>query len=232
MVPSAIHFHPCVREGVQTARCKADLLQRALCNGWRLSIDMRLHLRFFYDITGVTLSWSEAFDLTGVGPYFGHPQPLILWGWPLSPPFSDWSTMQACRTDPLAHSHRFLSFLKYTLDASGQLDTLAKKERKKKKQAPVFIIRNICVVIPSAVIALSTGNRISHLLCRVSSPLASQDIYCHCHNDLIEAKEPFVGLKLFALQMMAPVQGWLHLTAILKALFSSVILVNVKWIWH
>lgn len=133
MVPSAIHFHPCVREGVQTARCKADLLQRALCNGWRLSIDMRLHLRFFYDITGVTLSWSEAFDLTGVGPYFGHPQPLILWGWPLSPPFSDWSTMQACRTDPLAHSHRFLSFLKYTLDASGQLDTLAKKERKKKK---------------------------------------------------------------------------------------------------
>lgn len=167
---------------------------------------MRLHLRFFYDITGVTLSWSEAFDLTGVGPYFGHPQPLILWGWPLSPPFqTDRPCKPAERT--LWLSHRFLSFLKYTLDASGQLDTLAKKERKKKKQAPVFIIRNICVVIPSAVIALSTGNRISHLLCRVSSPLASQDIYCHCHNDLIEAKEPFVGLKLFALQMMAPVQG-------------------------
>lgn len=232
MVPSAIHFHPCVREGVQTARCKADLLQRALCNGWRLSIDMRLHLRFFlwHHRSYFVVVW-------GLWPHWGWsifwppPAPYPL-GMALIPPFSDWSTMQACRTDPLAHSHRFLSFLKYTLDASGQLDTLAKKERKKKKQAPVFIIRYICVVIPSAVIALSTGNRISHLLCRVSSPLASQDIYCHCHNDLIEAKEPFVGLKLFALQMMAPVQGWLHLTAILKALFSSVILVNVKWIWH
>lgn len=173
--------------------------------------------------------------LLGLVHILATPSPLSFGDGPYPPPppsFSDWSTMQACRTDPLAQSHRFLSFLKYTLDASGQLNTLAKKKRKKKKQAPVFIIRNICVVIPFAVIPLSTGNRISHLLCRVSSPLASQDIYCHCHNDLIEAKEPFVGLKLFALQMMAPVQGWLHLTAILKALFSSVILVNVKWIWH
>lgn len=232
MVPSAIHFHPCVREGVQTARCKADLLQRALCNGWRLSIDMRLHLRFFYDITGVTLSWSEAFDLTGVGPYFGHPQPLILWGWPLSPPFqTDRPCKPAERTLWLIVIGFYLSLSTHWMRADN-LTLWPKKKERKKKQAPVFIIRNICVVIPSAVTALSTGNRISHLLCRVSSPLASQDIYCHCHNDLIEAKEPFVGLKLFALQMMAPVQGWLHLTAILKALFSSVILVNVKWIWH
>lgn len=81
-----------------------------------------------------------------------------------------------------------------SLSANGQLDTLWSK-----KQAPVFIIRNICVVIPCTVIALSTGNRISPLLYRISSPPASQDIYCNCHNDLIEAKEPFVGLKLFCI---------------------------------
>lgn len=132
MVSSAIHFHPCVREGVQTARCKADLLQRALCNGWRLSIDMRLHLRFFlwHHRSYFVVVW-------GLWPHWGWsifwppPAPYPL-GMALIPPFSDWSTMQACRTDPLAQSHRFLSFLKYTLDASGQLDTLAKKKRKKK----------------------------------------------------------------------------------------------------
>ncbi|KAM3611442.1 uncharacterized protein V6R79_018545 [Siganus canaliculatus] len=48
-----------------------------------------------------------------------------------------------------------LPLLKYTLDVRTTSLSLAKK------QAPVFIIRNICVVIPCAVIALSTGNRIS-----------------------------------------------------------------------
>lgn len=133
MVPSAIHFHPCVREGVQTARCKADLLQRALCNGWRLSIDMRLHLRFFYDITGVTLSWSEAFDLTGVGPYFGHPQPLILWGWPLSPPFqTDRPCKPAERTLWLIVIGFYLSLSTHWMRADNLTLWPKKKERKKK----------------------------------------------------------------------------------------------------
>lgn len=91
----------------------------------------------------------------------------------------------------------------------------------------------MCVVIPRAVIALSTENRISTPLLlrrRVSSPPASQDIYCCCHNDLIEAKEPFVG-------------DWIHLQCKLGPsckddctftrefqglYFNSVILVNVK----
>lgn len=50
---------------------------------------------FFHDIIAVTLSWSEAFDLTGVGPYFGHPQPPYRLGMALIPPvFSDRPTMQ------------------------------------------------------------------------------------------------------------------------------------------
>ncbi len=86
----------CEREGVQAARCEADLFQRALCNGWRLCMDRRVHLRFFFhDIIAVTLLWSEAFDLTGVGPYFGHPQPPYRLGMALILLlFSDRPTMQ------------------------------------------------------------------------------------------------------------------------------------------
>lgn len=81
---------------------------------------------FFHDITAVTLSWSEAFDLTGVGPYFGHPQPPYRLGMALiSPPHtlfrpSDHATR---RTDPLAQSHRLL-------DVKGQPDTLWAKKNK------------------------------------------------------------------------------------------------------
>lgn len=101
-------FIPVWERGVQTSRCKADLFQRALCNGWRLSMDRRVHLRFFFhDITAVTLSWSEAFDLTGVGPYFGHPQPPYPFGdGPYSPTLFRPTDHAACRTDPLAQSHR------------------------------------------------------------------------------------------------------------------------------
>lgn len=50
-------------------------------------MDRRVRLRFFFhDITAVTLSWSEAFDLAGVGPYFGHPQPPYPLGMALIPP--------------------------------------------------------------------------------------------------------------------------------------------------
>lgn len=119
----------------------------------------------------------------------------------IPPVFSDRATVQPAERTLWAQSSP-LSLLKRMLDVKGQLDTLLAK-----KQAPVFIIRNMCVVIPCAVIALSTENRISPLLYRVSSSPASQDIYCYCHNDLIEAKEPFVGLELFALQIRAPVQG-------------------------
>lgn len=59
-------------------------------------MDRRVHLRFFHDITAVTMSWSEAFDLTGVGPYFGHPQPPYPSGMALIPPlFSDRQTDHA-----------------------------------------------------------------------------------------------------------------------------------------
>lgn len=114
----------------------------------------------------------------------------------------------ASRTDhETSESSVFISpFLAYVVDANGRLDTVFPKRKKEKKKSPVFIIRSICIVISSAVIALSTGNRI-FLLRRVSSWPASQDIYCYCHNDLIEAKEPFVGSRLFALQMKAPLQG-------------------------
>lgn len=60
-------------------------------------MDSRVHLRFFFllDITAVALSWSEAFDLTGAGPYFGHPQPPDRLGMaPFAPLFSDRPTMQ------------------------------------------------------------------------------------------------------------------------------------------
>lgn len=135
------------------------------------------------------------------------PSPPILWGWPLFP--HSFQTDRPCspQNGPFgSESFRLYLSLSTRWMWTDNLTLFGQK------QAPAFIIRNICVVIPCAVIALSTGNRISPLLRRVSSPPASQDIYCYCHNDLIEAKEPFVGLKVFALQIRAPVQGWLHLT--------------------
>lgn len=88
MVSSAIHFHPCVREGVQTARCKADLLQRALCNGWRLSIDMRLHLRFFF-MTSPELLCRGLRPLTSLGlvHILATPSPLSFGDGPYPPLF-------------------------------------------------------------------------------------------------------------------------------------------------
>lgn len=153
--------------------------------------------------------------------FWPPPAPLSFGDGPYSPTLFRPTDHATCRTDPLAQSHRLYLSFKYMLDVKGQLDTLLAKEK-----APVFIIRNICVVIPCAVIALSTGNRISPRLYRVSSPPASQDIYCYCHNDLIEAKEPFVGLELFALQIRAPVQGWLHLTRDFQGLLQ---LSNIGW---
>lgn len=148
--------------------------------------------------------------LLGLVHILATPSPLSFGDGPYPPPPPPFQTDRPCkpaeRTLWLRVIGFYLSLSTHWMRADN-LTLWPKKKRKKKKQAPVFIIRNICVVIPFAVIPLSTGNRISHLLCRVSSPLALQDIYCHCHNDLIEAKEPFVGLKLFALQMMAPVQG-------------------------
>lgn len=177
-------------------------------HGWDECVCDFFFFFFFHDIIAVTLSWSEAFDLTGVGPYSGHPQPPYRLGMALIPP-TPFQTERPCnlQNGPFGSESSALSLLKYHAGCERTTwHSLAKK------QAPVFIIRNICVVIPCAVIALSTGNRISPLLRRVSSPPASQDIYCYCHNDLIEAKEPFVGLDPFALQIRAPVQGWLHLT--------------------
>lgn len=84
---------------------------------------------FFHDIITVTLSWSEAFDLIGVGPYFGHPQPPYRLGMALiAPLFSDRSTDRpTCKTDPLAL--RLYLFLKYMLDVKGQLGTLWAKSK-------------------------------------------------------------------------------------------------------
>lgn len=101
-----------------------------------------------------------------------------------------------------------------------------------KKQAPVFIIRNVCVVIPCAVIAVSTGNRIFLLLCRVSSPPASQDIYCYCHNDLIEAKSLLWDWSYLHCKLGPLCKDGCTSPANFKAYFDSVIVVNVKWKRH
>lgn len=62
---------------------------------------------FFHDIIAVTLSWSEAFDLAGVGPYFDHPQPPYRLGMALIPPvFSDRATVQPAERTLWAQSLR------------------------------------------------------------------------------------------------------------------------------
>lgn len=62
---------------------------------------------FFHDIIAVTLPWSEAFDLTGVGPYFDHPQPPYRLGMALIPPvFSDRATVQPAERTLWAQSLR------------------------------------------------------------------------------------------------------------------------------
>lgn len=106
-----------------------------------------------YDITTATRSWSEAFDLIGVGPYFGHPQTLLaLWDGPYLATL--FTATERASVLP-AHATDSFSLLR---DANGQLHALCPLFQ---KQDPVFIIRYICAVIPCAIIALSTGNRIS-----------------------------------------------------------------------
>lgn len=81
-------------------------------------------MRFFHDITVVTLSWSEAFDLTGVGPHFGHPPaPLSFGDGPLFP--HSFQTDRPCslQNGPFGSESSAFSLLKYMLDVNGQLDT-------------------------------------------------------------------------------------------------------------
>lgn len=122
----AIHFHPRVREGVQTARCEADLFQRALCNGWRSCMDRREHLRFFF-MTSSQLHCRGPRPLTSPGlvHILATPSPPIVWGWPLF--LQSFQTERPCnlQNGPFGSESSPLSLLiKYTLEVKGQLDTL------------------------------------------------------------------------------------------------------------
>lgn len=101
---------------------------------------------------------------------------------------------------------------KRTLDVKkkGQLDTLRpKKEKKRKKSEPVFIIRNMCVVIPRAVIALSTRKpdfQPAPPPCFFSAGLAGYLLLLP--QRLNRGERAFCrGLEPFALQIRALVQG-------------------------
>lgn len=109
-----------------------------------------------FSMTSSKLDCSSPGPLTSLGLVYilTTPCPLTLLG--MAPTLFTSSDHATRRTDPFGSESSSLSLLKSTLDAQGQPDTLLAE-----KQAPVFIIRNICAVIPSAVIALSTGNRIS-----------------------------------------------------------------------
>lgn len=164
-------------------------------DGYCACIDRRVHLRFFFhDIIAVTLSWSEAFDLTGVGPYFGHP--LSCGDGPYSPTLSTPPGRAAERT--LWLSHRLYLSLNTRWMWTDNM-TLFGQKTSSCLHNPKHLRRN-------SLCRYCTFHRKPDfpLHYRVSSPPASQDIYCYCHNDLIEAKEPFVGLELFALQIRAP----------------------------
>lgn len=103
------------------------------------------------------------------------------------------------RTDPLAQSLRLYLSLRARWMRKGSPDTLLAGKASSRLYNPKHLRRNS----PSPLLHFPQETGFP-LLCRVSSPPASQDIYCCCHNDLIEAKEPFVGLELFALQIRAP----------------------------
>lgn len=149
------------------------------------------------------------------------PSPPIVWGWPLFP--HSFQTDRPCslQNGPYGSESSALSLLKYMLDVNGQLDTLFGQKTSSCLHNPKHLRRN-------SLCRYCTFHRKPDfpLLCRVSSPPASQDIYCYCHNDLIEAKEPFVGLELFALQIRAPVQGWLHFTRDFQGLLQ---VCNIGW---
>lgn len=140
----------------RTARCEADRFQRAPCNGWRSCVEKGRVFAIIFFMTSSQLHCSSPGPLTSLGlvHILTIPCPLSLLG--MAPTLFTSTDHATRRTDPFGSESSSLSLLKSTLDAQGQPHTLLAK-----KQAPVFIIRNICVVIPSAVIALSTGNRIS-----------------------------------------------------------------------
>lgn len=149
----AISSHPCaVKErSTQGGLIPAHTLERTAILGGKRA---RIRDDIFHDIIEIKLQWSRAFDLAGVGPYFDHPlPPVAFWDGPHSFHIERPRNRQ---NGPFGSDSSSLSLLRSTLDAQGQPDTLLAE-----KQAPVFIIRNICAVIPSAVLALSTGNRIS-----------------------------------------------------------------------
>lgn len=132
------------------ARWEADRFQRAPC---MIDVVCTIFFFFLHDIIAITLSWSEAFDLAGVGPYFGHPQPPYRSG--DGPLF-----LYSFQIERACNLHNGPSLLLYLTLVHAGCERTAWHSLAK-KQAPIFIIRNICVVIPCAVIALSTGNRIS-----------------------------------------------------------------------
>lgn len=101
-------FIPVWEKACRTARCEADLFQRALCNGWRSCMDRRVHMRFFF-------SWhhrSYIVVVRGLWPHRGWsifwppPAPLSFGDGPYSSSLFRPTDHATCRTDPLAESLR------------------------------------------------------------------------------------------------------------------------------
>lgn len=161
----------------------------------------------FHDIIIITLHSRGLRPLTSPGwSRFWHwkptPPPRFphSLGMALSPLLLDCWQRLANRTEALVYRLRHLFHLTRWIRADNLTDTFWPQTRSSLHN-PKQSRRFTCVIS-----ALSPGGFPTS---SVSSSLASQDICCSCHNDLIEAKAPFVGLNHLHCKS-GPVQGWLH----------------------